>query len=95
MCPPTDGEMALGPVHGWVGKVLVTERGDAPKFRDPVRFREDGLGRLYGTRLPRGSVPRTSLSAPDALAAFDHPSVLGEVVVDQGARDAQLGRQEG
>src|SRR5690349_7857782 len=28
------------------------EVGDAPTFQDPVGFREDGLGRLYGTALP-------------------------------------------
>ena len=31
------------------GRFVVTGAGDAPAFRDPVGFREDGLGRLYGT----------------------------------------------
>jgi hypothetical protein len=29
--------------------------GGGPAFRDPVRFREDGLGRLYGTLVCMGA----------------------------------------
>jgi hypothetical protein len=49
MCPPTGKETAREPVHGRTGTSVVTERRDAPKFRNPVEFQLTDWGRLYGT----------------------------------------------